>query len=268
LFQKEQQIAQMDIIYSRALLTIVALSGRYGDLRLPGVRGATREPAILVAELGGGLRLVSRAPGVDILTANSVYDSRAWTFQEKLLSKRCLFFTERQVFLQCASYTFREDESILGPPEESSLHRAVAGLLSMLTELGPLRVYFHLVHDYTNRDLTNPGDILYAFEGIAKALETSIESKFVEGLPIHKLNEALLWTPQSRVWKRSIFSAASTSIYPSQATLLSEFPILQPFLPEIVIAHDFQLGLGRIGPGKSAMSGRTVLRIPHIDSNH
>ena len=210
--QKEQQIAQMDVIYRQALLTIVTLSGQHGDQSLPGIQGS-RLPTVLVSEAGGGVRFIARAPSVTVLAAQSVYESRAWTFQEKLLSRRCLFMTEYQVFFCCSLKCYREDEDILDYPnqrtKQSNLYSHNAGLAAMLNNSNLFSLYSNLVNDYTNRNLTNSWDILSAFKGISKALEGPFGDSFIKGLPGSHFHDALLWRPQSSIQKRSELAIAS-----------------------------------------------------------
>ncbi|KAF2736802.1 HET-domain-containing protein, partial [Polyplosphaeria fusca] len=97
----QDQIRQMDAIYQNAVLTIIAAAGsgpRYG---LPGVGHRRRKilktqiaqytlsPAFLVPELDA---------------KNCAWITRAWTFQEGLLSTRRLLFTEEQVYFQCRKH--------------------------------------------------------------------------------------------------------------------------------------------------------------------
>ncbi|KAF2801488.1 uncharacterized protein BDZ99DRAFT_553374 [Mytilinidion resinicola] len=207
---------------SEPVFTIAVLSGQHGDQPIAGVHRGSRKPIVLIAELDRGLNFVSRA-----LMLGSTYESRAWTFQEKLLSPRCLFITEKQAYFQCAATQYREDEDICDFPETrknrsllyspegislpsdpdrsivfSSLYTQTSGLTSMLEAMIPFDLYSSLVYHFTNRKLTETRDILNAFGGISKVLEVSFDSSFCYGLPSIYLDEALLWTPQLRLERR------------------------------------------------------------------
>jgi hypothetical protein len=41
-----------------------------------------------------------------------VWNQRGWTFQERLLSKRCIMFTDHQVYFQCKRRGWSEDTHI------------------------------------------------------------------------------------------------------------------------------------------------------------
>lgn len=108
--QKHSQIQQMDIVYSHALLTIVALSGTSANSPLPGVSPGTRHPrsmATSVAVPNSELPILFYAEDVNLREelARSVYNERAWTFQERLLAKRCLFLCENRAYFSCHHVT-------------------------------------------------------------------------------------------------------------------------------------------------------------------
>lgn len=51
------------------------------------------------------MQLVSSLPPLQIALKNSAWITRGWTYQEAILSRRCLFFTELQVYFVCACLT-------------------------------------------------------------------------------------------------------------------------------------------------------------------
>jgi len=204
--QKSQQVKQMDVIYSHALFTIIALTGKHGDQLIPGVLPGSRKPIYSIAGADHCLKFISRAPELDILRLVSTYESRAWTFQERLLSRRCLFITDRQAYFQCALKSYREDEDLTGSHarelDERVLCSQPSGLTALLKNDNPFGLYAGLIRDYTSRNLTNKWDILNAFDGISNVLQNVMDTEFVEGLPSTYLDEALLWSPQSRIQLR------------------------------------------------------------------
>ncbi|GAP86439.2 putative tol protein [Rosellinia necatrix] len=102
-------LAVMDHIYESATLTIVAMAGSDDAYGLPGVGTkpivSRNEPSQAVL---AGHTLVSLSP--DILTSvqKSEWATRAWTFQEALLSRRCLLFTPDQVYWVCKTTHWSE----------------------------------------------------------------------------------------------------------------------------------------------------------------
>lgn len=107
--KKAGELAIMDHIYENATLTIVAMAGSDDTYGLPGTGTepivSWNEPSQAVL---AGHRLVSLSP--DILTSvrESEWSTRAWTFQEALLSRRCLLFTPDQVYFICRT-TYRSE---------------------------------------------------------------------------------------------------------------------------------------------------------------
>lgn len=92
----------MDHIYENATLTIVAMAGSDDTYGLPGLGTqpvVSRNEPLQATFAGRTLVLLNP----DILTSvkESEWSTRAWTFQEALLSKRCLLFTPHQVYFIC-----------------------------------------------------------------------------------------------------------------------------------------------------------------------
>ncbi|KAI1122862.1 heterokaryon incompatibility protein-domain-containing protein [Nemania abortiva] len=107
--KKARDVAIMDQIYENATLTIVAMAGSDDSYGLPGLG---TEPVVSRNEpLRAGLAghtLVSLNPDIITSVRESEWASRAWTFQEALLSKRCLLFTPDQVYFICRTTHWSE----------------------------------------------------------------------------------------------------------------------------------------------------------------
>ncbi|KAE9372668.1 HET-domain-containing protein [Stipitochalara longipes BDJ] len=104
-------IADMGAIYSNSILTIVASTNSDPSGGLPGVSTTPRRKAQIHENLQG-LQLAvafhdNRRPLADV--ENSVWNSRAWTYQEWQLSQRILFFTDSQMCFLCPHATVFED---------------------------------------------------------------------------------------------------------------------------------------------------------------
>ncbi|KAJ0121981.1 hypothetical protein J7T55_002492 [Diaporthe amygdali] len=92
-------ISKMDMIYRGADLTIVAAAGDDEHFGLPGV-GTTERKKQKVIELDC-CTILSTGPDPVYETKRSRWWSRGWTFQEGLLSRRRLIFTEHQSWFEC-----------------------------------------------------------------------------------------------------------------------------------------------------------------------
>lgn len=213
--QKLSQIRKMDIVYSQALLTIVALSAKDAAGCLPGVRPGTRIPALSMEEIGS-IKMTARPPQslADHMSC-SVWDTRTWTFQERMLSKRCLFFADHQVYSHCHS-----EENIYGDLGYPDLPEVLEGQNATFNSLGYLfeedttvatrqttffrdsfryktwfetfDSYRRLVNQYTKRKLSHQGDALNAISGILTIFHLRFGRESLCGLPEQVFDLALL----------------------------------------------------------------------------
>lgn len=96
---KHYQIQQMDAIYENSELTIIAAAGGDENHGLPGVgaRSRTFQPTARVGEVK--VVWTMRDPHYSI--RSSKWFTRGWTFQEAVLSRRRLVFTEEQIYFEC-----------------------------------------------------------------------------------------------------------------------------------------------------------------------
>ncbi|RSL68344.1 hypothetical protein CEP54_002884 [Fusarium duplospermum] len=187
----EEQLASMSQIYQQATLSICAA---YGTDSSTGIPGVSLQPGGQHVEQYNEMPLITLRP-VATIVGESKWDSRAWTFQERLLSTRCAIFTADGMIWQCPTTTWREDI-------ESSLSKPVWTLDSVASPLqalqgNPLRSYINCVNIYSGRLLTNLSDKLLAFTGLSQVLSRGLSSKLEHGMPLRYLDWALLWEPES-----------------------------------------------------------------------
>lgn len=107
---KAKIISRMGTIYGNATLNIAACTNSDPTDGLPGI-GPPRSRAQITEKLQGMTLGVafhdSRKRHFEI--EQSVWNSRAWTFQERLLPRRTVYFTDSQMCFQCPHGTFFED---------------------------------------------------------------------------------------------------------------------------------------------------------------
>jgi hypothetical protein len=142
-----------------------------------------------------------------VIRYNSIYEKRAWTFQEKLLSQRCLIFTDYQIFYYChgqlqsdLAISSRCDEGInIAGLEISGASRGWSrGPFSTSTlseELLGVADYVELIEEYTRRYLSNHSDMLHGVAGILSFLQQRYNWEIICGIPREHLNIGLLWAP-------------------------------------------------------------------------
>ncbi|KAI8309668.1 hypothetical protein K4K61_001511 [Colletotrichum sp. SAR11_59] len=152
----------MDLIYGNAALTICAADGD-ASIGLRAMRPSTRNTKQYKRMVNPHLELmVTRPP--EIYIRSSEWNERAWTFQERLLSRRCLIFTNGRVYFQCRSTGMSED--IFGDQKGASWSLdLVDAPMQMFRQLEDRAfwVYMKCVELYTERKLTQAKDIQAAF---------------------------------------------------------------------------------------------------------
>ena len=195
---KQIQLAQMGLIYSLAAFTIVAAAGDNANAGLPGVRAATRKTDQGILRVGDKVFLTV-IDGEDYYggVKDSTWMTRAWTMQEKILSKKLLIFTDEQVYWKCWNALWLEEtalENILkinffkpiasAGPADIAFDSLVAN---------PMHLYQMLVNTYMERQLSFKADILNAFSGICQAFTAIGNEAFHWGLPVSRFDTALCW---------------------------------------------------------------------------
>ena len=202
---KAANISIMDKIYGKAALTICAATGSDSDSGLSGFRPYTRDLIQPVETIGRVQLIVLRSAEIHI--QNSMWNSRGWTFQERLLSKCCLIFTKQRVFYQCQEAIWSEETYSETPNKTWTLDH-VGSPLVLLND-NPIKRYAALVEMYTARNLTFESDALEAFSGILQSLEGPMGTGFYYGLPATYFDWALLWEPKQAPRRREGFPSWS-----------------------------------------------------------
>jgi hypothetical protein len=221
--EKVPDLTNMKTVYSSSSLTIAAAAGTHADYGIPGI-GVPRKSQQR-SELVNGLRLATMFPSFTDLENSSDlrWNTRGWTFQEKLLSRRLLLFTDYQVYFKCSESIWTEEIHLESERLSKSVEARQAkylwnpgykrkfqedhdvGLLTTLNRqlrrtdhwsyLGGFLEYASAIEEYSKRQLTDPNDILFAVSGILETLEVKTET-FILGLPRKHILEALLWYPE------------------------------------------------------------------------
>ncbi|KAI5860078.1 heterokaryon incompatibility protein-domain-containing protein [Durotheca rogersii] len=200
----------MHLVYGNADFTICAADGknssaglRAASTILPGRSRESTSNRVLNTEplsedVSDTVRLIATR-SLEATINDSEWNQRAWTFQERVLSRRCLIFADGNVHFQCRRVTFSQDIYADGG-ESSSLERGSSPLRT-LRELRerPLSFYLTYVRMYTGRRLTKPQDILAAFAGISWLLGRYMDAPLLFGLPTSHFDLAILWNPVTKI---------------------------------------------------------------------
>jgi hypothetical protein len=218
---KHEQIRSMDIIYQDAIVTIVAASGEAACHGLPGIsRPRVNQPQV---KLGRHL-YASSMPNPNLSIQRSKWPTRGWTYQEALLSRRRLVFTDHQVYFQC--YVMHTSESIEIPL--ALLHGRDSRKFGMWNKPGvfPVKGIGQKPHDiwdriaeYSERQLSYESDILDGILGIMHAFEVRYSHSrkrfsHIWGIPIWHAGEntflqGLVWRPVLPMKRRLNFPSWS-----------------------------------------------------------
>jgi Heterokaryon incompatibility protein (HET) len=191
----------MDLVYGCAYATICAAEGNGAQVGLNALNPKFYRPQ-LIENCGPGLNL-TYSHLAETYIARSKWNTRGWTFQERLLSRRCIIFVGSRVFFQCRSTALSED--IIGEQESAGWSiELVQAPLQMLqdVETKGFPVYAECVRLYSQRDLTLRRDILAAFQGMSNLLGRALHAPLHFGLPTSHFDLALLWSPMAACERR------------------------------------------------------------------
>jgi hypothetical protein len=186
-----QNVESMHLVYSGACLTLVAAAGEDADHGLTGTSADRPRAERQNCMQAWGLTMANRLDG----TINiSKWNSRGWTYQERVLSRRLLFFTASQLRYHChQGCDFQEQFHV--PPDGARFEYPDPSSMLDFEDQNLFDVYVTALKDYTKRSLSDPLDRLRAFDGIMKCLSTPLKGPFFFGLPSTLFDAALLWHP-------------------------------------------------------------------------
>lgn len=191
--EKHHMINNMDQIYLNATFTIIAAEGHGPHAGLPGVCNTPRKPQRIIKP--GGLTLLG-IESISRYVQNSKWNTRGWTYQEMLLSRRILLFTDTRVYYQCLSgFGLEGVTKIILPrrPERTSNNWSWTEKVPGTRPVFPIfqgkldaSTILNRLSDYFDRSLSFPADTVRAVQGIFNALKTShaFQLNHLFGMPI------------------------------------------------------------------------------------
>jgi hypothetical protein len=185
---KHNQIRQMDLIYMNAQVTIIAAAGVDPHYGLPGVNGTLRKQQPFL-KIGRHI-LAWTLPHPAVSVGQSKWATRGWTYQEGILSKRRLIFTDRQLLFECNG--MHRTESVMVPlnamtEKNTKVFRwdIPSGAFAWKTPGSEPNDAMRYISEFSRRELTYPEDRLNAMKGIFHLFERSkLPIYQITGVPI------------------------------------------------------------------------------------
>lgn len=190
---RQGQLNQMCAIYSHASITLIAVDGGNCQYGLRGLEGISKPRRLEqeVVTFGGVDRCVEHIFPLDC-GSSAPYYQRGWTFQERIFSKRRLYFERKSVRWECSCSSWYEDLDF-GDRGDRSDVRAWQRSFSKFYPC--LNTYAEMVQEVSNLNFTHKEDVLQACAGLTSALSRNFAGGFVSGLPELFFDIALLWQP-------------------------------------------------------------------------
>ncbi|KAF2660597.1 HET-domain-containing protein, partial [Lophiostoma macrostomum CBS 122681] len=186
---KSSQVAKMDLIYNNAYITIVAAAGSDPTY---GLTGVGQRPRSFQPHMKIGRQYCMRVQADPFRTIQrSKWMTRGWCYQEGVLSRRRLIFTDEQMYYECPGMYYWETLNVqlsdLHFKDQSKFQPWLCTTINMgifPQELGKTSTDIaSRISEYSRRDLTDPADALNAFQGILRVFE--LEGKYHHlGVPI------------------------------------------------------------------------------------
>ena len=136
--QAAVQLQMMDLIYECATVTLVALSGKSSNCGLPGV-SSNFVRVKQIQETIDDCRLFTVPPTIFAEEEASEWNTRAWTLQEKIISRRYLYFSQHQMHLFCQKGQLSEADDLATAPI-LELNHPVLHIWKGLLGIGDVRV--------------------------------------------------------------------------------------------------------------------------------
>lgn len=180
---KAIQIIRMRQIYASAYLTLVAATGENANASL------------LAQQVSGNVFSSDNE-----VLEDTVWNTRAWTYQEGQLSHRKLIFTPSGVYFSCQEKFSEIDEAVIKnckPKPDREIDTFTRGVASHDRQLS---AYYQAVSGFSARELTFQSDLINAFQGILKSFGLKIDgldNVFHWGLPTCAFDQAICWQTDS-----------------------------------------------------------------------
>ncbi|KAH7381130.1 heterokaryon incompatibility protein-domain-containing protein [Cadophora sp. MPI-SDFR-AT-0126] len=216
---------QMSKIYSNALVVIAAAAGDGCESGF--LAGGGRKEAVPMTSLDGSkmdlfLRPVPRLKdpyGSHFRHSDqrSKLSTRGWAFQEQLLARRILSYSEEEMAWECLEESLCECQSPGSPrPKSLEVRRIISSLIAVmnLDSRSFHTMWTEFVQEYTLRELSFPSDRIAALRGIENVMYAFPTSgEYYAGIWGKYILHGLAWRagPSSKIFQYGGFNGTFTS---------------------------------------------------------
>lgn len=214
--EKQEEIANMGLIYKNSTVTIVAASAAKvsdgffgnGNPQAPGV-----QLPFYIDEITTGTVYLRMKNASQSYTSDEPIFQRGWTYQELLLSPRAIVFDSNRINLKCltdfyepVSETYLDLQveapdlpvGVFGMVDEKLASRNTRESRDHYINVTQYRIWEDLVHDYSGRELSSFGDRLPALAGIAAELAAVWGDAYLAGFWRRTIVRCLGWRRTNR----------------------------------------------------------------------
>ncbi|KAE9364342.1 HET-domain-containing protein [Stipitochalara longipes BDJ] len=207
-----EQLQQMASIYANTCFTIIATGGRDANHGLSGIGGQSlpRRYEQTYFEFSPEVKVLCE-PHEEAHGGLPAWYTRAWTFQERAVSRKTLVVGANTVYWLCRrswwhEYTTGDALAVIGA--QANLERWPFHALTV-QRWPDFRQYTNLVSGYNRRVLSFESDALKAFAAILNALGPSFPGGFLFGVPEFLFDLGLLWSVDGPLKLRKDFPSWS-----------------------------------------------------------
>ncbi|ATZ54317.1 hypothetical protein BCIN_10g03270 [Botrytis cinerea B05.10] len=203
---KSYLLQNMDKIYSQSILTIIAATSKCPN---DGLAGITRPRMVVQESLEiNSVHLVQWVSNIQFEIENSVWNTRGWTYQEALLSRRRLVLTETQCYFQCdagGDWSVREGSRMESIDHDLTTKRELPykNRIPIIFPPRPkrfiddeLKSFESRVSSYAKKQLSKSSDVLPAFLGLLGMFVSECSAFYghIYGVPIFEPSTEFLST--------------------------------------------------------------------------
>jgi hypothetical protein len=220
----ERQCSKMPEIYRNSIVTIAGPGASHCNAGFLQNRCAPLQADLKVSngEIDETITLSHygvRSPFYPDPEKDSPLAKRAWVLQERLLSRRVLYFGSEFMYFECCT-NVRHESLHFPSVDDYKFHREVAKMAFTTSEQDSsfwLQYWTQIVKTYSNAALTFPSDRLPAISGIAKAIQQKLQDTYLAGLWLTDMPRGLTWYTESFRNYDRLAQSSNDSVLPYMA---------------------------------------------------